>query len=1150
MKKFALASVLIVLGCGLVSCDDSKDSSPDCGQYTNTKAAFGNIIKATASCEALQTAEHAFNDAAKTENFTDSDVDKALCMGEWLAELPASDEKAALDAWNAFDASCSSQVLETLKPLMPGLNPGSSNNNNNNNNTNNNNCEQLAKTKAALSYAVNLDGTNCDTLKTAADGIANAALEEKAIASAADTKGLNDLLTTCAESWGVTQAQRAAFDNHLSACNTNTDPQKDKCDEIPNTKSAFEKVIAMDGSDCEAFKAAQNSFAEAAVADGMMTSAEDASGLESVKKCGEKWGMDSTAMARYAEVSDSCSSSEPGVCDNAAVKTAFNDIFSQKECNNMMSSLDSFNQAVNDNSFTNDDKTTCVNQWIDDVIVWDSFRTLKTCENNDALLQMISGRCDLATESKAAYGEVFTDHEDCSKLGEAIGNYFTASDENFKKDMGIVCADLWLTNDMLHAFVKLLSSEKFKECESQFIDYLKDLGRLPSLAFEKASDSAEKDDEKSFKLTYLNADTTPVDGAFIQLSSSDDTCIMVDASAKTGNDGAAEGRYKVKKDNCTAKITAKTPLASATMTITVGQAEMTEYDTQISLSLDSKRYDSVGYVAYMLTTDACENMDDAKIVSYLGANYNKFDDSTEEITTSKKPELVTFDAKDVDVKMKSVLVYAKNKSTDKDILALGCKDISAADAGKVVKVDMEAIPSNIEGKYDLVSNFDLVNSGFEKTPCNAAKTYKNSGICVPAIEDMKPGDWVTFITDLYREPLMTILEYAWSNIYLRVVDIMDSDLPPAIKSRLSDKDFNLGTVEPYLEPLLGKNGEWYNILSILAADGDDLTLNMQLAGKIEVLEADDITVNKAKADYSELQYQWSYKANEAKNCIANAYGKSKCRKSINLTKNDLDMSGEWNGSITLSDYAEDKLRINDVENFKWASMLYVATFGTMLSEGLDYKVNKDQYMKAFLTRVLYEPVVKAYNADPKNANSKVTVTNGKECEAFVEASVRLLTADMGLPGGLFQAMGTGVCNKKEIGEPDTLLIGDKYCNMKCADIADQKVKEACEDCEAKTGDEKIACLAAYKKEHCGVLYFFQSLAENPMTLSSKQCLLYDEGTVNYTSIGKPDEPVKMAGEIFAPESKETTNRCVWDNQLAIDGMSVSPRGIFHAVRQE
>ena len=45
-------------------------------------------------------------------------------------------------------------------------------------------------------------------------------------------------------------------------------------------------------------------------------------------------------------------------------------------------------------------------------------RTLKTCDNNQGFLQMISGRCDLATESKDAFGKVFKDHGDCSQLGE------------------------------------------------------------------------------------------------------------------------------------------------------------------------------------------------------------------------------------------------------------------------------------------------------------------------------------------------------------------------------------------------------------------------------------------------------------------------------------------------------------------------------------------------------------------------------------------------------------------------------------------------------------------------------------------------------------------------------------------------------------
>jgi hypothetical protein len=70
-----------------------------------------------------------------------------------------------------------------------------------------------------------------------------------------------------------------------------------------------------------------------------------------------------------------------------------------------------------------------------------------------------------------------------------------------------------------------------------------------------------------------------------------------------------------------------------------------------------------------------------------------------------------------------------------------------------------------------------------------------------------------------------------------------------------------------------------------------------------------------------------------------------------------------------------------------------------------------------------------------------------------------------------------------------------------------------------------------------------------MAFSSKGCSLYDEGTINYTSFGKPDEPVVTAGSVFGSDKKKT-DRCTWDTQLVIGGKSVSPKGIFHAVRQK
>ena len=275
---------------------------------------------------------------------------------------------------------------------------------------------------------------------------------------------------------------------------------------------------------------------------------------------------------------------------------------------------------------------------------------------------------------------------------------------------------------------------------------------------------------------------------------------------------------------------------------------------------------------------------------------------------------------------------------------------------------------------------------------------------------------------------------------------------------------------------------------------------MQFAGEFDVDQAEGTDVKHAAINYKELQYQWSYKASEAKNCIADAYGKSKCRKSLTWSDANLydkikdslkdGMSGEWNGKITLSDEGEDMLEINShALKFKWASMLYVAVFYSILPEAFDYDVKKKPLLKAFLGKILFEPIAKAYN--DKHPDDKVTITKGKECEAFIDAVDRMIV-DLGSTGtGVVQTLASMACDDNVIGQLDTLLVG--------------------------------------------ALDGFQASTANVLNFSSKQCSLYDEGTTNYMKMGLADDPIKTAGEIFVTGSKETSDRCQWDADLKIGG---------------
>lgn len=632
-----------------------------------------------------------------------------------------------------------------------------------------------------------------------------------------------------------------------------------------------------------------------------------------------------------------------------------------------------------------------------------------------------------------------------------------------------------------------------------------------TLAYDKNSVTIAPEATGSVMLSYVDGEGNGIGNVTVNFSYTNESCVKTSVNKKSplGADGTLNITITPNGSDCNTDMTAtvKGPDGDITATVAIAVTNKTKfvYDLDVQIN-NAKKFDKIGYVAYAQRAESCDDMKASGLMQVVKAIMPDEDSEA----NGSFPSLHKFAKIDGDTETyKSVVAFGKGNQQG-DVLALNCKDVSVADDNNTVVLELEPVPTNIIGKYDLTTNFDLT-SGFEKTACTG-DTYQNKGICVPAVENMKPGDWVKFVTNFCKEPLITLLEFAWSNTIDRLINLKNKDgsdaLPDWLKGVLGTgtKTVALAALEPYLDGLLGETGDWYKILKIVGDDIEDLTTNMQLYGTLDVAEADGTIVKKATEEYKELQYQWSYKKDgeEQKNCIVNPYGKAKCRKAVRLSAaNKLNMSGEWNGTITLGE-ENDLLDINSHSlDFRWASMLFVAVFGSILPEALDYKANDGTYIKAFLNKVLFGALVTAYNNDP-NHTVKVEAEAGKECEAFLEVVIRLVKPEMdGTMLNIARSLSNMACADNLIGKLDTLLLEQ--------------------------------------------LDKFQATTQNALNLSSKACTLYDEGTINYTKIGEPEPEMYTANDVL--DQKKKTTRCTWDVDFSINDKPVTLKGIYHATRQ-
>ncbi len=658
----------------------------------------------------------------------------------------------------------------------------------------------------------------------------------------------------------------------------------------------------------------------------------------------------------------------------------------------------------------------------------------------------------------------------------------------------------------------------------------------PKLEFMMPEMSIANGSISEVSVSYFDGDNTkPLTGYIVTIASSDSSCVQYvnGASNKTDAKGVMTGKVKAMKSDCEAKLVATQGNAKAEMTVKV--TEKDEIALKSVRVNASKKYDKMAK-AYIYIPSSENQTCEAMLADYKTyadkdlATANSNADGSNPLVHAFTPAEVEAISSISLANTKGILAFATSVDADGfpgDVVGLGCSDVSLSNDGAALDIELVPMPTNIIGEYDLVTNFDLTSA------------FPRSGKELPAVEAMVAGDWVGFIGDLFENPLEALLDFVWVNTVSRLKTVVDG-ADGLIKTILnfivgdSTKKLAIGALTPIIEDALkSKDGSrnWYDIITMVSPDVTDLLRNMQYVGTMSItgVDADGITINAAKENFNKLQYQWSYKAEgatEPNGCDKTAYGvttnasgSSTCHVPMNLGKNAIE--GTWTGIVsdaTDASYGDGLLNIQShALTFKWATILYSAVFGEILPKALGYEdlpaVKNGRYITAFLSKLVFQPIVNNYketkagkNVDGKDYPNLSITGTGKDCEQFIESLVYLIYAEASSAAGVISMVADLACGEQALGQLDKLV-------------------------------EKS-------------LSNIESSSENTLQLKAENCDLYDDGTTNYTKMGKPDEACYSAYDVFTTGSKAETLRCEWNVVLPASITGNPIKGLFHATRKD
>ncbi len=595
----------------------------------------------------------------------------------------------------------------------------------------------------------------------------------------------------------------------------------------------------------------------------------------------------------------------------------------------------------------------------------------------------------------------------------------------------------------------------------------------------------------------------------------DDNCIKSDKlkKAKTDDNGQIAMVLTAQKDDCTTTLTAKSGDLTASADIAV--TAKTEFSFTLETAIDESKYDKIGYLAVGTSDQSCAAI--AATEAGLQAAAEAAVEEEAELNGTS-PILSTYLMTEVPIARKSVLAVGKANPSSKATKAYGCKDISEADDGQTVHLDLAVVPTEIKGTYDVVTNFDFTDA------------IQPSGEVL--IEKMTGGDWLKLLLDFIDDPGATMMSFIWNNsleilnedeLFKQTLAMYFTSTSQTIMlnyfAKVYDDYLKICKIELDTEKLCSDV-----IKDELSPIIDDLSTNMQLFGRMEIAETDDVSaINKGNEEFTEVQYIWPFTTNRA--CVPNAYGKTdvKCRNRMLLAKaNDGNVqSVDWTGK-----WADEKLTINTHSlSFKWASILASVILIEALPTVFDYKSNKNykggKYFSAFIEDLGFQLIVNAYNKKHEEDSDRYPALSNSNTDPCVQAILAMVSLSF-----------ENILQKKITA---SMTVEDYLIT-----ISNSKV------CPVFAKMDDFAWLA---------LAQIESSDEKPMTLGAKDCALsevslakeYEENPFEgyYTRMGIPDEPVVTAHEVFG-EDKKSSSRCTWE--LKNGAMDKTVNGLFHSTR--
>lgn len=644
---------------------------------------------------------------------------------------------------------------------------------------------------------------------------------------------------------------------------------------------------------------------------------------------------------------------------------------------------------------------------------------------------------------------------------------------------------------------------------------------------------------KNFSVRYFNSESKDViaDAKVIFTTEGDEDCIKVSKGRTiyTNEAGIASNAVTfITKgiDGCDASVaitTENTDVDALKVKVHVDAIE--DYRMKVVMNVDkSSTAAKIGYAqaAFMRGANCNELSDYSNWIQSIEALDDNFA-SADSIDASGKPlGEVLFNAVPVlsTEEKAAVIAYATSGAESKDIIAYGCYDLESRLEGEV-SVDMTAVPINIKGEYDIISNFDI----------SSAYT-KDKHPELPAAEDMNAGDWVDWIVKLFDNPVKALYDFIWVNSIVRLGDLINQQWVTDFISNPMTKGLVWDLFSKELLTYLNTQ-DWYKIIIAVAPDIKDLTTNMQFKGTmaVETTDASGLKITKATQTYNELQYRWSYNIETNSDCLkGDVFTKSgTCRMSMPLDKAahaTATLTGNWTGKVTNGDVIS-TLDIDEHElTMKWATILYNAIFGEIMPKVLNYKdstnLEKGRLTSAFLEKVLFDTVAQAYTnsiEEYNKANECTCKTEGnvetctsasnktcryklqstQSCERFIESIVYYAYAKASEYSSVIQGAATIACGDQGLGQLDTLVV------------------------------ESLDKVQAGK-------FTIATNPENP-------CILLDDGASSYQRIGDISAETKV--DIFnvydVITKKVETKRCRWNFDLTKNYTAI---GLFHATRKQ